>query len=154
MILVFYFGKYYSVMKKNNLAKFIFIFITVYFAFSFHSIITKYNGETIPFFSFRLYSKIPNTFERYDILLNDSNSEKPHFLLFNNENLDKLQLKYINNKLHLLGNQFEKTKQIDTTILKKITPLKKGNFVKIKGNYIDAYKNNKYEVVFLKSYKL
>lgn len=141
-------------MKKINIAKFIIIFIILYFTFSFHSVITKYNGETIPFFSFRLYSKIPNTFERYDILLNDSNSIKPQFLLFNNDSLDKLQLKYLNNKLHLLGKHFEKTNRIDTTIIKKIVPHSVGKFVKIKGNYIDAYKRNKFEIIVLKTFKL
>ncbi len=138
-------------MKKNNLAKFILIFTTIYFAFSFHSVITKYNGETIPFFSFRLYSKIPNNFEVYDVMYIDENTKENHFLLFKNDTLDKLQLKYINHKLHLLGVHFEKTNQVDPTILKKIALHKKGYFVKIKGNYIDAYKNDNFEVILLKS---
>ena len=117
------------------------IFIGLYFILAFAPIFVFHSQEIFPFFSFKLYSKIPNGFERYDLLLNRGDVDES-FLIFKNTSLNSLEQKSFSAKVASLRDENGQGIQHDMADL--LSCGRTIHLVKISGNYINAVRDDYY----------
>ena len=138
--------KQFGIMIKKFHHYFIPVFIVIYFLLAFTPIIFYQKSEIFPFFSFKLYSKVPNDFIKYDLLYNKGEADE-YFLLYKNSALNKLERKNFNFRVNLLGKNYEQSKKL---FLKKYSDLISREdsvfLVKISGNYVKAIRDDKYNI--------
>ncbi|TRX48918.1 hypothetical protein FNH22_28185 [Fulvivirga sp. M361] len=133
-------------MKGRFAYYFIPVFIIIYFAISFYPIIRMTNAEVIPFFSFKLYSKIPNGFERYDVAFNLGEKDE-HFLLYQNTHLNGLQWRRYAAELRQITNAYENNMTVKLDKLEDAFPKNQtATLVRFKGDYIEAVRDRKYQL--------
>ena len=82
-------------MKYRFADYFVPIFIAIYFAVAFSPIFTRRSTEIFPFFSFNLFSQVPNGFERYDLVF-DLGEKNERFLIYGNSALEDIERQYLN----------------------------------------------------------
>tara|TARA_B110000908_G_C10188924_1_gene419477 strand:+ start:331 stop:753 length:423 start_codon:yes stop_codon:yes gene_type:complete len=140
-------------MKTKFLYVAIPLFLVVYFIVAFIPILAKQKTEVFPFFTFKLYSKIPNEFVKYDLIYNIGESNEA-FLIYRNSTLNKLERKNFNYRVNIMGSQYEETGNVFfenyTDLLAKAQSV---SLVKISGNYINAVKNNEFHVELIHKLK-
>lgn len=140
-------------MKKKFLHYFVPVFLVLYFSLAFFPVLARQKTEIFPFFSFKLYSKIPNGFSNYDILYNKGESDE-HFLLHNNSSLNKLERKNYASRLRMLAEQTEPTQE---TVLPNCEDLlARGNtafLVELSGDYVTTVRDNEYNVEIISQLK-
>jgi hypothetical protein len=110
-------------------------------------------NEYFPIFNFDLYSLMPNSFERYDLIFNKG-TEREYFLFYDNKNNSVIQKKYYRVWLIKTGKSYESGKVINTRIVNDI--IKEENsvdFVKISGRYSTFIRDGNYELKILKKIK-
>ncbi|MEO1515005.1 MAG: hypothetical protein AAFV95_08325 [Bacteroidota bacterium] len=140
-------------MNKNFTYYFIPAFILLYFVIAALPIVGILKGEFFPFFSFKLYSKIPNDFSAYDLLIYRGDGEEK-FLLHQNSHLDALRRKGFKRQVNLLGSQFEKTNSLGSVDYSEFVSMGDSVFlVKLSGDYIQAVKHDDYQMTVLKKLK-
>lgn len=141
-------------MEKKTLVHYIMpSFIFFYFALAVSPIITHQKTEIFPFFSFKLYSKIPNGFAKYDILFNRGCNNE-HYLLYQNHVLNKLEINSFNKKLTQISTEYNLSGKIDLKNFAYI--LEKGEtafLVKLSGSYVEAVREQKFHIEFLEKLK-
>lgn len=136
-------------MIKNFQHYFIPVFLVLYFLLAFMPILAYQEGEIFPFFSFKLYSKVPNDFIKYDILYNKGEMDA-YFLLHKNSTLNKLEIKNFMFRVSLLGERYEELKQLFlNTYFDLVSTQEDAWMVKISGDYVEALRDNKYDVEIL-----
>ncbi|MEQ8359969.1 MAG: hypothetical protein RH860_10825 [Cytophagales bacterium] len=128
--------------------KFIFpLLISIYFSIA---IVFRHN-EIFPFFSFKLYSRVPQNFEHFDILIGQNKLDNENYLLLDNKSLNKIELFYYRNLLASFKNSDVKfwQPQIDQLIyhLGLKQPL---YLVKLEGDVIEFAQKRKYKRTVLK----
>lgn len=141
-------------MNKKFAHFFLPIFILSYFFLAFVPIFKKETVEIFPFFSFKLYSKIPNGFIHYDILLNKG-EDGERFLLFKNQSISKLERK---SYFKLMGNIGEAHKngelgKIDLNRTGILTKANSVHLVRLSGDYLSAIRDDHFEVEVLEKLK-
>ena len=96
-------------MSKKFVTFFVPLFLVVYFFIALLPILHKGGGEVFPFFSFKLYSKIPDGFSRYDLLLNEGKADES-FLVYGNSDLNNLEKRNYAYRLGIAGGKSEETR--------------------------------------------
>jgi hypothetical protein len=119
-------------------------FIFIYFIIGLTPVLMKSEKEYFPFFSFKLYSKIPNGFIKYDLLFN-AGSDQEHYLLYKNVCLNKLERKCFD---HWLAGAVIEYNQSGILNLKPYEYLfddvQTVSLVKISGDVMEMVNNTKY----------
>lgn len=136
-------------MQKKIVFWIVPIFIITYFTLAYYPILTRQKMEIFPFFSFKLYSKVPKDYERYDILFNYGESSE-HFLVFGNKDLNKLERKNFNYTLGKMAENFSRDSVLNISSFNYL--LEEGNsayFVRISGNCIEVLEKEKFKVELL-----
>jgi hypothetical protein len=140
-------------MNNKFLSTTIPLFLAVYFIIALTPVLAKQKGEIFPFFSFKLYSKIPNEFVKYDLIYNIGESNE-YFLIYKNSSLSKLERKNFNYRVNIMGRHYEENENIPfenyTDLLAKA---KSVTLVKISGNYINAVNNNQFHIEVISKLK-
>lgn len=140
-------------MNKNFTYYFIPTFIVIYFVLAFLPITTSLQSEIFPFFSYKLYSKIPNGFTTYDLLINKGTADE-FFLILGNTSLNNYQRKHFNDRIQLLGNQFEESNVISISEYADLLSMGKSIFlIKLSGDYVKAVKDEAFTIDILKQLK-
>jgi hypothetical protein len=140
-------------MHKTFISYFIPLFLGVYFIVALLPVFAYGGGEIFPFFSFKLYSKIPDGFVRYDLLLNEGEPDES-FLILGNSSLNPLEKRNYPYRLGIAGSQ--PLESLDAYFAENPDLLKKGRsvaFVKLSGKSIDAVRDKVFEVETIKQLK-
>ena len=137
-------------MSRRHLYYFIPWFIIVYFTISFVPIATRQNSEIFPFFSFKLYSRIPNTFEHYDLIINyDLPSARS--VIYNNPSWSNIERQYYGKVINEIGHAYAEHGTVDCERLRVLFPQTAAiALVKVNGDYLNAVRKNQYEVTVIK----
>ncbi|PHR31503.1 MAG: hypothetical protein COA38_07870 [Fluviicola sp.] len=140
-------------MIKRITHYFIPAFLAIYFILAFLTIVLKSKSEIFPFFSFKLYSKVPNGFTKYDILYNKG-EENEFYLINENATLNKLERKNFMYRMNLLGSQYEKSGKLSVENYSDFLSEGETAFlVKVSGDYIKAVRDNEYVVEIIMELK-
>ena len=140
-------------MSKKFVHYLVPLFLVGYFIIAFTPVFITHTGEIFPFFSFKLYSKVPSDFVKYDLMYNKGEADE-FYLIHENGNLNRLERKNFNYRLNLIGDQFEDSVNVFTVNYADL--LEKGKsvyLVKISGNYIGSVRDGVYEVDLIKRLK-
>lgn len=152
--------------SKNFIHYFVPVFLLVYFFLASIPVISnsssligelpksdKIKAEIFPFFSFKLYSKIPNGFSFYDVII-DKGETSEHFLIKGNSELNLLQRKRYRSRVSALGSQFEFSDSLSAKDYSNfLIDVESAYLVKISGDYVRAIRDNDYNVEILKKLK-
>lgn len=122
------------------------LMIILYFILAFYP---KYFGngqEFIPFSLFNLYSMVPGDYNKMDLLIKDE-CGKEYFLLYKNENLNRIERKYFLRKLNDIRNIYNSTQHIDLDSDNEIVRNIEGEIylVKMTGDYIETLIEEKFD---------
>lgn len=140
-------------MKKNFTNYFFPLFILIYTLISLIPYYSNIKGEVFPFFAFNLYSRIPNGFAHYDILLNGGD-KKEQLLFLKNNRLNLLQRRRYKKLLNEAIRDNLPDGKIDVSFLDPfLRDCKDVYLVIIKGDYLDAVKNNEYKIELIQKLK-
>ena len=121
------------------------LFISVYFVIAYIPILTKTGTEYFPFFTFKLYSKVPNGFEKYDLVIDDGCSE-PFNLLYGSKRLTKLERKFYNVEVARVANEFKETGDFDLSGLRDaLVDAKSVELVRLEGNYVEMLAEGRHQ---------
>ncbi|MFK8007602.1 MAG: hypothetical protein AB8H03_14580 [Saprospiraceae bacterium] len=133
-------------MKYRFVDYFIPFFIAIYFVIAFSPIFTRRSTEIFPFFSFNLFSQVPNGFERYDLVF-DLGEKEERFLIYGNTDLEDIERQYLNGLVPKIAKKYESTKIFDDEKITRFFPKNSSvTLVKIKGDFIEIYKKQNYEL--------
>ena len=124
-------------------SRYLVLITATYFIISFVPIFARWKVEIFPFFSFKLFSKIPQSFEHADVLLN-ADLENPKLLIHGNSDLTRIQSKFYAAKTAEMVERYfqnpipeNQTFEMDGY---------SGQIVVLKGNYIKAALADSFEV--------
>ena len=134
---------------------FIPIFIATYFFVALIPVVQNKKVEIFPFFSFKLFSKIPNGFEKMDVVF-DLGKENERFLIYRNNDLTIMETNFLNLKMSEISKQFdENNEQEKKEFLKmiKAQPNQSVTLVKMKGDLVENYKDGKYDLEIIQIVK-
>lgn len=132
-------------MSPRFLYYFIPLFLVVYFILSFAPIAVRSSSEIFPFFSFKLYSRIPNTFEQYDIIVN-YDTPAAYFAIRNNSSLNALERKYYLSVINEVGEAYAERGTVDWSRLSGLFPsATQFAFVQRSGDYLRAVRDGEFE---------
>ena len=155
-----YFSLYITSCKQlkimNNKFSYVAIplFLAVYFIIAFTPILAKQKVEIFPFFSFKLYSKIPNEFVKYDLIYNIGESNES-FLIYENSTLNKLERKNFNYRVNIMGSQYEETGNVFFENYTDLLAMAQSvSLVKISGNYKVSVLDDGNNVIFIRKFVL
>ena len=140
-------------MHKTFISYFIPLFLGLYFFIALLPVLKFGGGEIFPFFSFKLYSKIPDGFVRYDLLLNEGEADES-FLILGNADLNPLEKRNYPYRLGIAGSQA--IESLDAYFAQNADLLEKGRsiaFVKLTGQSIEAIRDKKFEIETIKQLK-
>jgi hypothetical protein len=128
-------------MKYSRLF-FVSLIIRLYFVVAFFPVLLKRETEYFPFFSFKLFSKIPDGFTRYDLVF-DTGPGKSKYLLYNNRELNRLERSHFELWLQSAVKGFQQTGKLDLKPHEGL--LEKGNnirLVRMTRDYIEAVRDS------------
>jgi hypothetical protein len=128
-------------------------FIFIYFIVGLTPVLIKNEKEYFPFFSFKLYSKIPNGFSKYDLLINEG-SDQEHYMLYKNISLNKLERKCFDHWLAKAVTEYNRSGILNLKPFEYLfDDVQTVSLVKMSGDYIVAVKNTKYTLEVIKVIK-
>lgn len=140
-------------MNKKFTYYFIPIFLLIYFFIALIPVVNNRLSEFFPFFSFKLYSKVPTECTNYDVLL-DKGLPTESFLLYENTALSRFERRTYSNRISEMVKNYEKGNApdliSDCNILENV---KTATLVKISGDCIDRVRDNTYEIEVIKVVK-
>ena len=140
-------------MAKKFVHYFIPSFLVGYFILAFIPVLSKQKTEIFPFFSFKLYSKIPTDFTRYDLLIN-KDGDNEHYLLYQNDDLNKLERKNYSLRIGQMGDDIEESKNLNKDYFKDLLEFGTSvHLVKLTGDYIETAKTGNYDREIMKQLK-
>jgi hypothetical protein len=140
-------------MSNRFIHFFIPLFIVAYFAIAFYPILRQQRSETLPFFSFKLYSKVPDAYVNYDLLYNQGEADES-FLIKDNHDLNKLERKNYGYRLRMISANMEQADALSSTSHEDL--LSKGrsvHLVKLSGNYLETVRDDDYNLEVIKKLK-
>ncbi len=140
-------------MHKSFISYFLPLFLAVYFSIALLPVLKYGGGEIFPFFSFKLYSKIPDGFVRYDLLLNEGEADES-YLILGNSNLNPLEKRNYPYRLAKAG--AHPLESLDEFFAQNSDLLERGrtiSFVKLSGKSIAAVRDQSFEVETIKRLK-
>ncbi|MFK8058372.1 MAG: hypothetical protein AB8F78_19765 [Saprospiraceae bacterium] len=140
-------------MEKKFAYYFIPIFMVIYFFVALLPVVTTEVKEIFPFFSFKLYSKIPNGCTNYDILF-DKGLPSETFLIHENPTINRFERRVFSNRVKALRKQYEGEGNATSTDISDL--LARGttvHLVKLSGSCIDAAKDDKFDLAEIKQLK-
>ena len=132
-------------MPQRFLYYFIPLFLVVYFILSFIPVALRSKAEIFPFFSFKLFSRVPNRFEQYDVVVGYG-TPAAHFVVRNNTSLNSIEQKYYLKTINEVGEKYAERDTVDWSHLSALfppgTPLA---FVRRSGNYLPAVRDGQFD---------
>lgn len=140
-------------MRKTFVSYFLPLFLAVYFTIALLPVLKYGGGEIFPFFSFKLYSKIPDGFVRYDLLLNEGEPDES-YLLMGNSSLNPLEKRNFAYRLSTAGKLSRES--IDEYFVQNPDLLEHGQssvLVKLTGKSIEAVRDHDFNVEPIKQLK-
>ncbi len=121
----------------------ILLFSGVYASIGLFAIVTHKATEIFPFFSFKLYSKIPQNFVHYDLILNED-IDHPQLLLHGNSYLNSIEKKALARFLrHKRAESNGATIQLDEVVWNGYS----GKLVLLEGNYLSYLQDGSMSVI-------
>lgn len=151
--------RYIYTMESSNIGNRIVhygipFFICIYF---FTALYPKYignNEEIIPFSLFKLYSLVPYDYIYYDMMIIGECGES-EFLFYKNEDLSRVERKYLLRWFREIGNTYEETNEIRIDSNHHFIKSIKGDvyLVRLKGDYIETFDKGIFDLEILKRVK-
>lgn len=146
-------------MSKNFSYYFIPVFIAIYFVIALIPVVASSPavnnkmGELFPFFSFKLYSKVPEGCVNYDLLF-DQGLPSESFLLYKNTGLNRFERRTYGNRIGELVSSHAQgeisSSQVNSKLLENAKTVR---LVKLSGSCIDRAKDDKYTLEVIKTLK-
>lgn len=129
-------------------------FLIIYFALAAVPVFSsRVHGDVFPFFSFKPFSQVVETYTQYDILF-DAGTGDAFFLLYKNERISRLERLRYQSRLDRVQKSFAATGRLDTESLKDMA----GNgetavLVEMSVTYIGTVVEGDYDLHIIKALK-
>lgn len=129
-------------------------FLAIYFVLAAVPIFSsRVHGEVFPFFSFKLFSQVVETYTQYDILF-DAGTEDAFFLLYKNKRISPLERLRYQNRLARVQKSFAATGRLDTESLKDMADNgETAVLVEMSGTYIGTVFEGDYDLRIINALK-
>ena len=131
-------------MRPRFLYYFIPLFIITYFTLSVAPIVLHTRSEIFPFFSFKLYSHVPNDFKQYDVIVSYG-SPDAYYAIRNNSSPNGIERKYYFRTINEVGKAYAEHGTIEWFRLSTLFPSARIAFVRQSGDCLRAVRDGEFE---------